>query len=254
MNLLDNKYFFGIVSAVGGMILTILCQLLLNRRGLLTYFVRHSRVGFSADDVVFGSVRVTWNNNPIPNLYSSTVELINESARDFENVIIRAFTSDTILLTERTEIVDSIQSLNWTAEFARRLHVEPGQEPSPAQRDLHAHQRDYFLPVINRGQIIRFHYLNAASNSNPPRIWLDVLHPGIKLEFRVRQNEIFGVPQPTAAIVGILLAFIFSGLLVVFVQTVWIVALFSLIFGLFAQIPGAYTYKAWRWLRNAIGG
>ncbi len=252
--LIEDKRFISVISAIGGMLLTIIVNQILNKRGLLTYFVRHSRVGLSTDDVVFGSVRVTWNNNSIANLYSSTVELVNQSMRDYENVSVRAFTSDTLLLTERTEIVDTTQVLSWTEDFVRMLNVASGQQPSQEQFDLHSRQRHYIVPILNRGQVIRLHFLNAASTPNPPSIWMDVLHRGIKLKFSVPRNEVLGVPQPTAAFLGVILGFSFVSILTLFVQTIWIVAFSSLIFGFFAQIPGAYAFKFWRWLRHALGG
>jgi hypothetical protein len=70
---LDNKYVIDAVSGVGGALLMLLTQQILNKRGLFTYFVNHIRVGVSADDAVFGSVRVTWIGKAVANLYSSTV-------------------------------------------------------------------------------------------------------------------------------------------------------------------------------------
>jgi hypothetical protein len=69
-------------------------------------------VGLSAGDKVFGAVRVTWNDNPVDNLYLSTIELTNQSMKDYENVVVRAYTSDSILLTERTEIVGTTHIVN----------------------------------------------------------------------------------------------------------------------------------------------
>lgn len=251
---LNDKFFIGVASGLAGVFFTILVQQILNKRGLLTYFVRHSRVGVSADDIVFGAVRVTWNGNPVPNLYSSSVELVNQSMRDYENVIVHAFTNDTILLTERTEIVGSTHRLNWTPEFTEQLRVPPGQQPSKDQSEMHAHQRHYVVPILNRGQVIRFHFLNSATSDNQPSIWLDILHKGVKLKFCIPQNEILGVAQPSAAFTGIALGFIFVIGLIVLVKTVWIAAMAALIFGLFAQLPGAYAVKVYRWLRDVIGG
>lgn len=123
--LLDNKYVIGVASGVGSVFLTLLTQQVHNKRGLFTYFVNHFRVGVSSDDTVFGSVRVTWNGNTVANLYSSTVELTNESMKDFEGVVVRAFTNDTILLTERTEIVGTTHIVEWTDAFKKRVRSHP---------------------------------------------------------------------------------------------------------------------------------
>ena len=101
---LDNQFILAAVSVISGVAITLLTQRILEKRGLLTYFVRHSRIGVSADDAIFGIVRVTWNGNMVANLYSSTVELRNESLTDFDNVVVRVFSNDTVLLTERTEV------------------------------------------------------------------------------------------------------------------------------------------------------
>ena len=65
-------------------------QRIVNKRGLFTFVVRHNKVGESTDDAIFGTVRVTWNDNIIRHLYLSTVELTNESLKDFENVVVKS--------------------------------------------------------------------------------------------------------------------------------------------------------------------
>jgi hypothetical protein len=251
---LGNKYVIGAVSGVGGALLMLLTQQILNKRGLFTYFVNHFRVGVSADDAVFGSVRVTWNGNAVANLYSSTVELVNESMKDFEKIVVRAFTNDTILLTERTEIVGTTHIVYWTEEFKKELEVAPGHTPSDTQIDIHSRRRDYLIPVMNRGQVVRFHFLNAARTEKQPSIWLDVLHRGVKLKFQIPQNQILGVAQPRAALVGAILGFLLVGTIIVSINTVWIAALISLVYGFIAQVPGAWTIRAWRWTRESFGG
>jgi hypothetical protein len=251
--LFENRYLLALASAVIGVLLTLVTQRILNKRGLFTYFVRHSRVGISADDAVFGSVRVTWNNNPVANLYSSTVELRNESLKDYDDVVVRVFSNDTMLLTERAELLDTTRILEWTEEFSSRLAVAPGTVASEEQLKLYFGQRDYLLPTMNRGQKVRLSFLNTAKTEKQPTIWLDILHKGVKVKFRVAHNEVLGVPQPHAGLMGAMLGFLLIGLIVVFVNTVWLAALIALIYGFFAQVPGAFVIKCWRWLREWLG-
>ena len=116
---LQSPLIVGIFSLVVGGILTFLIQRILNKAGLFTYSVSHYRVGVSADDAIFGTVRATWNDLPVHNLYSSSVELRNESLRDFENVIVKVFSNNTALLTEGTEIVGTTRILEWTTDFTQ---------------------------------------------------------------------------------------------------------------------------------------
>jgi hypothetical protein len=252
--LFENKYLIALSSSVGGIILTLLTQQILNKRGLFTYFVAHNRVGVSADDAIYGSVRVTWNDNPIAHLFMSTVELINRSTKDYESVIVRVFTNDTALLTERTEIVGTIRIAEFTESYVSQLIVPEGHEPTEAQQNLYRSQRDYMIPTMNRGQVVRFQYLNAAHSEAQPSIWLDILHKGVKLKFQVARNVILGVPQPTAAIAGTGLGVVFVGLVIAYSENVFAAAVPSFLFGLIAQIPGAYAVRLWWRFRDWSAG
>ncbi len=250
----QSRLILAIIAAVIGAIITILIQRFLNKRGIFTYFVWHSRLGISADDAVFGSVRVTWNDNPVANLYSSTIELRNESLNDYENVLVRVFSSDTVLLTERTEIVGTTYILEWSKAFADKLAVSPGSEPTAAQMATYTSQREYSIPTFNRGQLVRLTFLNAAKTEKQPSLWLDILHKGVKVKFRVAHNKFMGVSQHSAAIVGSLLGLVFLAFVIVFINTVWIAAVISFIYGLLVLVPGALAIKLWRSLRDYFGG
>jgi hypothetical protein len=240
-------------SGIAGAVLAVLTQRVLSKRGLLTYTVVHSRVGVSADDAIFGSVKVTWNGNPVANLYTSTIELHNESLRDYDGVVIRVFTSDTSLLTERAEIVGTAQVLSWTPEFSSKLNVVPGQNATEAQLNLVYGGRDYIVPTMNRGQVIRMTFLNAAKGSNTPTIWLDILHKGAKLEFRVPPQQFMGVPQPAAVLVGMLVGIAVLALVARFINVIWVAGAISMIYGVLVVIPGAVLLRTWRRIRAAIG-
>lgn len=253
-SLLENKYVVGVAASIGGAILTLLTQQILQRRGLFTYFVNHFRVGVSEDDAIFGSVRITWCNNLVKNLYLSTIELTNVSTKDYENVVVRAFTNDTRLLTERPEIFGTNRIAEWTDAFKRKLEVTSGQHPSEAQIDLYSRQREYVIPIMNRGQIVRFQFLNTSKSETQPSIWLDVLHKGVKLKFRIPQKQVFGVAQPHAALIGAIFGFILVGAIVVLVDSVPIAAIIALVYGFIAQLPGALVIRGWRFLKEFFGG
>lgn len=248
-----DPFAVAVVSGLLGILVTVVAQRLLRKRGLLTYSVRHDRVAVSGDDAVFGSVRVTWNDNPMTNLYTSTVELVNDSLKDYGNVEVRVFSADTILLTERTEIVGTTHFPRWTDEFSQRMVFPSGQQPTPEQIEEVSRRREYLLPTMNRGQVVRFSYLSTARGENAPNIWLDVLHKGVKLKFRVPYNETLGVPQPHAAAVGAAVGLALVAILTVYVRSVALASLVAFSFGLTAQLPGALAIRAWRWARARIG-
>ncbi len=59
----QNTVFVGFLTFLGGIVATVTAQRILNKRSLLTYFVNHVRVGMSAEDKIFGSVKGTWNGH-----------------------------------------------------------------------------------------------------------------------------------------------------------------------------------------------
>ncbi len=253
-DILNNSWVFAAVAGLAGAILTILVQRVLNKRGLFTYSVFHNRVAMSAEDAVFGSVKVTWNENPIANLYISTIELRNESLRDFQGVTLRVWTTTTSLLTERAEVLGTTHALAWTPDFANKLAVPHGQQASQEQLSLVYGQRDYSVPTMNRGAAIRLTFLNAAKNAEVPNIWLDALHPGVRLKYRVVPQQFLGVPQPAAALAGTLLGLVVVPVIVTAFGTPWVAATLAFFYGVIVLLPGALLLKFWRWTRDMVGG
>jgi hypothetical protein len=257
MNVIDfvkTEYVSVIAGALGGVATAWLTHRVLNKRGTFSYFVNHSRVGLTVEDPIFGKVTALWNGNEIPNLYISSIELTNESMNDYENVVLRTYTSDTRLLSEQTQILDSPNILEWTDKFKQQLHVEPGAQPSTNQWAIFNGQREHLVPVLNRGQSVRLTFLNSANGPNAPTLWVAVSLKGVKVKFRVPQPQVFGVPGPKASLAGVLVGvLVVLGLLQAGLST-WVVGFVALLFGLGAQLPGAYAVRLWRKLYNAIGG
>ena len=257
MNLIDiiqNHYATAIIGGIGGIIITWLTQRVMNKRGTFSYFVNHIRVGVSAEDKIFGTVALSWNGYPIQNLFLSEIELTNESMNDYEDVVVRAYTSDTMLLSEQTQILDTPNIILWTEKYKKEIHVEPGQSPSDGQKAIYYGQREYIIPIMNRGQKIKITYLNSSKSIAVPNIWLSVLKKGVKLKFRIPQDQICGIPKPHAAIAGVLIGVAVIVCLVMFIKIPWAVAIIAFMYGLIAQIPGAYVLKFLRRIRETIGG
>ena len=208
MPVLENTYFVGTVTFVLGILGAVIAQRILNKQVMLTYFVNHLKVGQTTEDEVFGSVVVTWNGNEVPNLYLSTVELTNHSVRDLENLEVTAFSQNTRLLSERTEILGTTRSLEWTHSYREKLRVGPDGIWTETQLELLSKRREYHVPVLNRDQSVRITYHHSAVDDSNLSIWLDVVHKGVKIRYRTPQAQILGVDQPKAAVVGALIGVI----------------------------------------------
>ena len=248
--LLDSR----LVVAGLGAFLMFLIQKIVNKRGLFTYFVRHNKVGMSTEDAVFGTVRVIWNDSLIQHLYLSTIELKNESQKDYENVVVKVVTNDTNLLSERSEFVGTTHFLEWTEEFSKKLAVESGAQHTPEQTALYYSQREYLLPTMNRGQVVRVSYLNAARTELQPTLWMDIVHKGVKAKLRVPHNVVMGVSQLHAVLIGSALGLCVLSAVIWFIDALWVASVICMVYGLVVMVPGAVCIKTWRWLRDLLGG
>ena len=250
--LFDNRLMEAVIAALAGGLVTLIIVQVMNRRARFSYYVEHARVGVSADDQVFGNVAVTWNGNPAPHLFLSTIELKNESLRDFQEVVAKVYTNNTGLLTEQTQIVDTTQIVKWSKEFEGTVLPRSGPA-TQIQIDMYHRTREYLIPIMNRGQIVRFSILNAPAPGVQPWIGLEVVHPGVKLKYTHPRPEILGVSQFAAALWGLILGFIALAIVIMFVDVVWIAALLCLVFGAVLTLPGALLIRFWYRLRDLLG-
>ena len=240
------------IAAVAGGLVTFLVERFLQKRARLSYFVTHDHIAMSGHDDLFGSVEVKWNGQPVSRLYATRVEMVNDSMRDIEDLKVSLFSNDTFLLTERTAIEGTAQIIDYTPEYEARVLPTDGASISDEQRDQWRGRREYLIPTLNRTQTASFSFLTVPHGANSPSVWMDLNHPGVKLQFRVGQNQHLGVPVPHAAGVGILLGVAFLYGVLALEPTPVLAAVASFLYGLIAQTPGALLLRAWRWARRMI--
>lgn len=251
--LLDSKVLVSGVSILAGALLGNFIAVYRGRIKILEYTVTHDRIGLSADDAIFGNVRVTWQGHEVTNLYSSVVTVMNGTTVDYTNLKVKIYTGTTLLLTERTEIAGTTHILRWTPEFAAQLQVPADGVPTDQQFNTHRHSREYLIPVLNRGQRAVMHFLTTVPNQNEgPAIWAELLHPGAQLEFRLLTQQIHGVPVRLALPLGLLTSLIVLVGVSFLLTEVWAAAFIAMGVGLVAQSIGAWIYRGFRFLKRIV--
>lgn len=224
-----------------------------NRVRRLEYVVHHERIASSSIDPIFGSIQTTWQGNPISNLYTSRVELTNNTSRDFSEVIFKVYTGDIILLTERTEIIGTPRIVEWSPAFKQQMYVQPGGTPTQQQFDVYNRSREYKLPVFNRGQKIAMTYLTAIPPSaSGPSVWVDIDHKGIKVEYIPPGPRIHGVPQKVAIGFGLAISAVTFIIFGAYSPDSWLTAFACIFVGLFAQSIGALVYRVLKLLKAIV--
>ncbi|MGR8941449.1 MAG: hypothetical protein ACU83P_07650 [Gammaproteobacteria bacterium] len=253
--LTDNKLFVAVFAGIGGGILTKVFTFYGNRLKTLEYNVSHERIGISANDAVFGDVRVTWQGRELPNLFLSTATLKNMTNQDYSNLEFKVFSGQgTDLLNQSTEITGTTYTLNFTEKYASSIQVAQGAEPTHEQFNTLHSAREFLIPTLNRGQQVVVSFLTTSANGNNPSIWLDTLHQGVAVKYRPLENHVFGVPLRLTLPIGLIACFIVLVLSSFFISEAWIAGLVCMMVGLSGQAIGALCYRLHRFITKILIG
>ncbi len=268
-----------VITAGLTFVMTLLLTWIQNRRTLLTYHVTHNRIGTSGYDNIHGEVLVTVGGNRMQNLYISDIWLINRSICDVENLEIKIYTGteQLQLMTERTHIEGTVEFLKHTREYEEikktlqhslveterakaagdTLTVAQLHQAQAANWEIWSTQRWYEVPVIARGQAIRFSYMTNAISDVSPVIYISCQKAGVRVKYKEPYQPIlhlWGVPIFEASLTGIVIGICVWWIIIYSISIQWFAALLCLIVGLLANIPGAAAVKSYRWLRDKLVG
>lgn len=243
-----------LVVAVASVALTALVSRFVARRSVFAYTVRTDRIATSADDSILGSVGVTWRGTPVSHLFLSVIDLVNESARDHEKVVVRVVAAQGTLLGEQVSLVGSTRKVQFTDTFVASAMPTPGGSPTSEQAALFARLREYEIPTLNRRGKVQFIYSIHAAAGELPRLELEVDHTGVVLRPRRPRPQVLGVSTSVAGGTGVIVGILGLWLLVTCVHEPWAIGAVAFAYGCIAQVPGAAIIRVWRWLRGTFEG
>ncbi|MDE2824483.1 MAG: hypothetical protein OXK79_13355 [Chloroflexota bacterium] len=269
-------------SLVGGsvtLVVTLLVVMVRNRRSLLTYHVTHDRIGISTLDNIHGEVSVTVGGNQVQNLYMSNVWLVNRSMRDVEDLEVKVLCGpdDMRLMSEQTHVEGTVEVLKHTGEYEEikrqlmRATVEVeearalGDDATATQIEqaqvgnwqTWVTQRWYEVPVLARGQTIRFTYMTNVISDADPALLISCQKAGVRVKYKQPYQPIWhlwGVPLAEASFSGVVIGTLVWFIVISSISTLWIAALLCLVAGFLGNIPGAGIVKLYRWLRDRLIG
>lgn len=133
--------------------------------------------------------------------------------------------------------------------------MDDGQQPTERQINTYHHSREFLIPVLNRGQKLLVRFLVTAPNApQGPAIWMESLHPGLKLKYAPNHNQILGVSVKITVSMAIFISLLTFFICMFFTSEVWIAASLCTFVGLFAQHIAAVIYKICRPVYSALLG
>lgn len=253
--------------------------ILRNRRVLLTYHVTHERIGISALDKIHGNVAVTVDGNPVQNLFMSNIRLVNRSMHDVENIEVKVFCGpkDMQLMSEDTHVEGTVEFLKHTAEFEAIKHdldnamvgiqnaknLGDNEEVLRLQKTVAPRwstwktNRWYAVPVMSRGQKIRFTYMTSVLSNTKPIILISCQKAGVRLKYKEPYQPVthlWGVSLSDAALAGIVISVAAAMLVIYSISIPWLAAFICLVLGFICQIFGAGAVKLYRCIRDQLIG
>ncbi|MFY1869127.1 hypothetical protein ACOTEK_26405 [Achromobacter xylosoxidans] len=230
----------GILGLIGG-------SLLMRLRGrikALPYTVWHNQIGASTEGVL-GTIEVRWAGQVLDRLFTSKIELINESYHDFTGLKVRINAGPhTLLHTQHCEISNSSLVIAYSPELQALLPRTPEETLTQEQYRHLLASREYVIPIFNRGQRATFLFLSTVLDNAPgPLVSLELVEAGATAVYRTSVKRIFGVPEKPATLLGLAsVAVIYAGLVWVS-PPVWAAGLLALLAGVFCRFLGAVVCR-----------
>lgn len=257
----DNKHLiYSIILIVIGVFIDNIIHKIRNKSGKFGYISYFNRIALSMDDPIFGSIKITWRENPVKNLYLFIIEVENLTYKDYEDLEFKVYSGDsTTILNEKTAIINSPYIVPWSPSYLSRITAPQGQNPTSQQIYELNHNREYSLHTFNRGQKIRFSYLcSKPHDDTDPDVFIATPTKGVKLKKlknpSIIINPIFGVPVPVTIFPTLVIAVLAIALCGLFIQNVWLASLIAMFIGLTGQLFGAIVYRIIKFITNMLAG
>lgn len=252
--LLQDGVTTSLLGWVGGVASAWLAYEISNRRGTVSYSVNHVHVGLSQSHPVFGAIQVSLNGAPVQNLYVSTITVVNESTRDFDNLEMNVWSTNSALMHQEAYVDGAFKALELTPSYQAKLQVPQGQQPQQQQVDIFNKGREFSVPLFNRSEKIVLSFVNSPTGNAQPVLGAFIRHKGLRMVFRPPVLLVQGVPKVTATIAGMLTGLLFFAILRVYLEVDWRLAPFGFVYGVFAHLPGALIVRGYRWVRRRVFG
>ena len=242
-------YIWPAIAFVAGLIVKHFFNLYRNKISRLQYSINKSFFGASGHDNYFGKVQVLYNDKPVKNLFLCNLTLANTSNKDFKDIEVTVWCDvDSIILVSSAHKSGTINPLLLTEKYIQECQNVTGQNMK-----LVWSRRPYRIPVLNRDDSVVFSCLVTSPHKKEPAIYLDCDHPGLKIEAKFIQPQLFwGENQSLAALYGLLIVAIASVVVVQCFQSKAIVALIVFLLAAFLLIPGVIALKVVKKIRKLI--
>jgi hypothetical protein len=196
----DANNFLEVLKYVGGFIggfaASIIQRKFDNKETVLKKRVFTQQLGFSVESQDWGNIQILYNDKPSNNLYTLTVEIINDSSKDFSNLTVEiSVPLDCTIYRHFGQLWydDLIKDLSLKNDFYTYLEdvrlrynsLRDNNQIIPEELNKEVafvtRHRKFELPVFNRKTKSVFHFLVENLDNEEPSINVSILEPGIRI-------------------------------------------------------------------------
>lgn len=240
------------ILVIIGIILTHIWNKLKSRIVYLHYSVWHQPLGTSVNDNLFGDVQILYNKTPVNSLYFSTVTIENHSSKDIQDLELNIYCDSTSSIMVSHGYLDySPNALKFTDEYAALLEKAKTDQPTAITA---LGRRDYKVPILNRGEVIKIQLLMTNPNKQP-EVYVNSEHPGLKMKFSKKLRDFWGESAKYCASIGSIVALLLTVPLINYVPSEfsYLSVIAGTILGLVAMILGWLFIKLIKTTMRIIG-
>ena len=198
-----------------------------------TWKAWHQPIAIAANHPQLGTVTVQFNGTPVNHVHVTTVELVNDSSEDQEDVVVTlSFQGIGHIINSAGFIQGCLGSIPFDPAYAALY-----QGATPQQVQILNTYVVHKIPVFNRGQKATFNLSVVRDDASTPVVQVSCNHPGVKLDYLPSEVELDGVPYNLAVGMGFIVTGIFIFLML-----------------RYSAHPHPYLYPVSAWLLGAFGG
>jgi len=244
-----------VVFGVGGFVIAKLYAFAKGRVKVIEYTVTHHRLAEAAEtSKQFGNIKLTWAGNDVANLWASELRFENHTATDLEKLRFRVYVGDApLLLTEDTRILNTPDIVKFSAEYEAKLDVAAGATPSADQLYAYSHEREYEIPVLNRGQKVQLTFLTTIPVGTVSNgVWLKVDKAGYTAKHVPNGPRVYGAPAKWVRWIGLIWCLAVAATGALGGSPPWAIALSCVIGGMYMSHVGAAAFRFGKFAKRLV--
>ena len=229
-----------------GVIVTHLFARYRNRLTVLRWSANCVKVASAAEDIRLGKVTVLYNDQPVNNVHTASIQIENESNKDFDGVCITIASRDnTTINAGYGHLAHGDRYFLLTEDYMEEL----AQAKDEKLTQLLTYRR-YLIPVLNRGATAVFQLVLSRGDMVTPQLVVGCVHKGVVVKNAPPGQTAWGVPLNHALFVGWTATLILLLTLITRTSSTWTVGLSAWALGLTVLPLGAIILKLFKRIRK----